>query len=156
MSEHALGSILAMSIGVIIFVFALAILMYVLWALAVHKVLKKLGSDMPWMAWIPVLSTIALAREADDGSGNVDMFGMKVPVNIFMFWAVANLILGLIPNVGRLLSLVFSGICGGVMYRTVYAKCESRRENDMLAIGLISGFFPIVALVKFLSYKKDW
>lgn len=156
MSEHALSGLFAMSVGVILFVFALVVLLYVLWALAVQKVLKKLGSDIFWMAWIPILSTIALAREADDGSGNVDMFGQSIPVNIFMFWSIIDIALGMVPGIGNVLSFVFSGICGGIMYRTVYARCENRKESDMLAIGLISGFFPIIALVKFLTYKKEW
>lgn len=153
MSNNALGGLLAASIGVIIVVAILIIAAYILWALAVQKVLKKLGSDMAWMAWIPILSTIALAREADDGTGNVDVFGMSVPVNLFMFWGIAKSVLSMVPTAGGILSFAFGGICGGVMYRTIYAKMEGRKESEMLGIGLVSGFFPIVALVKFFSYK---
>lgn len=155
MSNSVLSGLLAMSFGLLVFLFALVIVMYVLWSLAVFKVLKKLGSDWAWMAWIPVLSSIALAREADDGTGNVDMFGQKIPVNIFMFWSVANLLIAMIPGAGGILSRIFSTICGGLVYRSVYARCEGRTESEMLALGLVSGFLPIIALVKFLSYKKD-
>ena len=36
----------------------------------------------------------------------------------------------------------------------MYAKLEGKQESETQAIGCVSGLIPIIAVVKFLSYKE--
>ncbi len=65
------------------------------------------------------------------------------------------MVLAFIPTVGSLLNLVLTVICLGTCYIKMYAKLDGRDEKDVQALGYVSGFFPIIAVFKFLFGKYN-
>lgn len=144
------------ALGAVLFVFVIfGIAIWCLWGYACMKVLKALDYTNPWMAWIPFLNTFALANCTADEDGNTKIGNWKLPTIVFSFWFVAGWILSYVPSVGSLLNLLLQVACMGTCFSYIYSMCENKEEKDVTTIAVVSGFVPIVALVKFLSYKPD-
>lgn len=148
--------ITAMSLGVMLVCLAVAVAVYVVEALAIMRVLTILGYESPWMAWIPLLNYFALARVTANENGNTRILGFELPNIVFCFWWVAWLAVDYIPNVGSFLGMVLRVICLGTCFIYIYSRVENKPESEVQALGYVSGLIPIVAIVKFLSYDKNY
>lgn len=146
----AAGAVVVVIIGI-----AVAIALYVLSSLGTYKVLKKLNYANPWMAWIPVLSLFALAHVTGNEEGNTKVLGYDVPTMVFSFWWIVYAAVSYIPHVGGLLATAVCVICLGTCFINIYSRCENKSEQEVTAIGYVSGLIPIIAYCKFLSYKND-
>ena len=132
------GAILGASIGVILLCLVVMVACYVLYAVSHMKALKALGYKNAWLAWIPYGVFYACADAAAEGEGEkVKLFGsLELPAMVFKLWWILPLALLFIPA-------------------KMYAKLEGKQESETQAIGCVSGLIPIIAVVKFLSYKGN-
>lgn len=135
--------------------FAILIVCWVLWSVSSMKILKAFNYPNVWMAWIPGLNYFALAQLTADENKETTVVKWKIPTTVFSLWFIASLILPSIPGIGALLNTILQTICLGTCFSYIYAKCENKSIKDTQALGYVSGFFPIIALCKFLSYKNE-
>lgn len=137
----------------LVFVLLICIAVWVFYALMHVRMLKAMNYDKPWMAWIPFANQYALAdclklEEAE-------LFGsVKIPMNIFKFWFAVPFVLSFVPVLGTLLSIAARVILGGFCYIKIYSKLDSASENDVMVLGYLSGWIPIIAAFKFMSLPK--
>ena len=144
------GAILGASIGVILLCLVVMVACYVLYAVSHMKALKALGYKNAWLAWIPYGVFYACADAAAEGEGEkVKLFGsLELPAMVFKFIPVN----GTVENV---ITIVLNVVFLGCSYAKMYAKLEGKQESETQAIGCVSGLIPIIAVVKFLSYKGN-
>ena len=136
-------------IGIVI-----AIVVYVLSSVAHMKALKALGYANAWLAWIPVAWQYALADAASEGRENVPLFGnTTVPAMMYKLWWIALFVLPFVPVIGPLASVVIRVMFLGNCYMKIFARLDRTDENSQKVIGYVSGFLPIIAVVKFLAGK---
>ena len=87
----------------------------------------------------------------------VKLFGsLEIPAIVFKLWwiiPVAFLLLPLNATIENLITLVLDVVFLGCTYAKMYARLENKQENETQAIGCVSGFIQIIAVVKFLMYK---
>lgn len=150
-----LGQFLALGIVFAAVTFALVIIVYIWSGIQISKVLRMLGYQKSWMAWIPLANYYALADAIKDENNNITAFGRDINYLFFAFFWIIGLVLSYIPRVGTLLNLTASIIGLGSVFSTIYSRLEDKKIKDTLMIGLISGLIPIVALIKFTGYKEE-
>ncbi|MGN0485330.1 MAG: hypothetical protein ACI4HI_17455 [Lachnospiraceae bacterium] len=142
-----LGSIVAIVIGLIFMLIA-----YVLMGISHMKALSRLGYERPWMAWIPFGCYYACADVASEKKETVTLFGsIQIPAVIYKWWWVAVIVMLFLP-IGKLataLSLIARIVFLGDAYANMYARLENRPTQDTLGVGIVSGFIPLVAIIKF-------
>lgn len=141
-------------IGIITII--VAIIMWILTSISHMKALRMLGYHTPWHAWIPILRCMAYADAVSKEDG-FTIFGQKIPANIFRFWWILLVVASLLSHVngtlGSILNIVVNVICLGTIYIKMYAKLENRPEEEVQVVGYLSGWLPIIAIVKFFLYK---
>lgn len=134
----------------------IGLVVYVLSSLAHMKALKALGYSKAWMAWIPFVRLYAFADVAADNQDSVHMFGsISVPAVLYKFWWVVWIVLPFVPFIGSLASTVVLVVFLGNCYVKMYARLEGTTEQEQQVIGYLSGFLPIIAIVKFLAGKYN-
>ena len=146
--------------GIIVVAVIIIIAWYVLCSYAHMKALKALGYDKAWLAWIPYGVFYACADAAAEGEGEkVKLFGsLELPVMVFKLWWILPVALLFIPvngTVENVITIVLNVVFLGCSYAKMYAKLEGKQESETQAIGCVSGLIPIIAVVKFLSYKGN-
>ena len=150
------GAILGASIGVILLCLVVMVACYVLYAVSHMKALKALGYKNAWLAWIPYGVFYACA---DAAAEKVKLFGsLELPAMVFKLWWILPLALLFIPvngTVENVITIVLNVVFLGCSYAKMYAKLEGKQESETQAIGCVSGLIPIIAVVKFLSYKGN-
>ena len=76
----------------------------------------------------------------------------------FKLWWILPVALLFIPvngTVENVITIVLNVVFLGCSYAKMYAKLEGKQESETQAIGCVSGLIPIIAVVKFLSYKGN-
>lgn len=148
---------LGLSIGVIIFAVVILIAVYVLCAVSHMKALKAIGYDKAWLAWIPYGIWFACADSVSEGEDQVRLFdSFNLPALVFKLWWIIPLALVFIPlnsTVENVINVVLRVVFLGCSYAKMYAKLDAKKEKDEQVLGCVSGFIPIVAIVKFLTIK---
>lgn len=144
-----------MTLSVLTITFIVGIIAYAIESMAHMKALKYLGYDKPWIAWIPLANYYGFADAVSYGQENVMMFGrFQIPAWLFKFWWVAKIVIAACnPNhhlLQTILSTALNIIFLGSIYAKMYAVLENRTERDTQIIGRISGFMPLIAVIKFL------
>ena len=113
--------------------------------------------DKAWLAWIPYGVFYACADVVTGQDEKVKLFGsLEIPAIVFKLWwiiPVAFLLLPLNATIENLITLVLDVVFLGCTYAKMYARLENKQENETQAIGCVSGFIQIIAVVKFLMYK---
>lgn len=98
MDEQQAMALLA-GLGVFALVlFLVLIAVYIISSLGWYKVYKTAGYDQPWFAWVPILSTIAMAKFFQTENEDPEWFWCVMG----FYWALA-----FIPVIGTI--LVFAG-----------------------------------------------
>ena len=151
------GLLMGAGFGLMIVVVLIVIAWYVVSSIAHMKALKALGYDKAWLAWIPYGVFYACADAVTGQDEKVKLFGsLEIPAMVFKLWwivPVAFLLLPLNGTIESLINLVLNVVFLGCTYAKMYARLENKQENETQAIGCVSGFIQIVAVVKFLMYK---
>ena len=107
------------------------------------------------MAWIPYANNYAVADVIRGDNDKTNVLGLELPSMLFNFWWLIGIVITRIPNVGSILYLALQTICLGTCLKTIYAKCEQKDPSEVAALAYVSGFIPIIALIKFTAYKFD-
>ncbi len=141
--------------GFAVVVIIVVIGVYVWTAMMYQKVLKHMGYSNPWMAWIPYVNNYAIADVIRGENDKTDVLGLELPSMLFNFWWLIGIVVARIPSVGSILFLALQIICLGTCFKTIYARCEQKDPNEVAALAYVSGFIPIIALIKFTGYKFD-
>ena len=153
------NAIIGLGVGIAAVILIIAIACYVIFSYAHMKALKALGYDKAWLAWIPYGVFYACADVVTGQDEKVKLFGsLEIPAIVFKLWwiiPVAFLLLPLIATIENLITLVLDVVFLGCTYAKMYARLENKQENETQAIGCVSGFIQIIAVVKFLSYKGN-
>lgn len=147
-------AILGASIGIMILFFVIGVAVYVLFSISHMKALKALGYKNAWLAWIPYGVWFACADSVTQGEENVKLFdSIEIPAIIFKLWWVIPLAFAFLPvnpRVENIINLAMNVIFLGCTYAKMYARIEGRAEKDEQVLGCVSGFLPIIAVIKFL------
>ena len=151
------NAIIGLGVGIAAVILMIAIACYVIFSYAHMKALKALGYDKAWLAWIPYGVFYACADVVTGQDEKVKLFGsLEIPAIVFKLWwiiPVAFLLLPLNATIENLITLVLDVVFLGCTYAKMYARLENKQENETQAIGCVSGFIQIIAVVKFLMYK---
>ena len=143
-------------LGILLFSILFMGIFYVLYGISHSRALKALGYARPWMAWIPLANYWALAEAAMDGEENVVFFStVSVSTASFRLWWLFAYVVSLVPGVGTILNIAMRVICLGTCYIKVYARLNGKTEAETQVLGYVSGFLPIIAVVKFLMGHYD-
>ncbi len=116
------------------------------------KAFKMMGYQNAWGAWIPFYSSYILADCIPETKGDVDLWGFKVPGNVFKFWWLIVYAVAFIPLIGTILSMAGSIICAGYCYTSIFSILENKSKEDVQAFGYLSGWINLIAAFKFLTY----
>lgn len=154
------AALMGMGMAIIAIVGIVVIACYVIFSVSHMKALKAMGYDKAWLAWIPYGVFYACADAAAEGEGEkVKLFGsLELPAMVFKLWWILPLALLFIPvngTVENVITIVLNVVFLGCSYAKMYAKLEGKQESETQAIGCVSGLIPIIAVVKFLSYKGN-
>ena len=154
------AALMGMGLAIIAIVGIVVIACYVIFSVSHMKALKAMGYDKAWLAWIPYGVFYACADAAAEGEGEkVKLFGsLELPAMVFKLWWILPVALLFIPvngTVENVITIVLNVVFLGCSYAKMYAKLEGKQESETQAIGCVSGLIPIIAVVKFLSYKGN-
>ena len=154
------AALMGMGMAIIAIVGIVVIACYVIFSVSHMKALKAMGYDKAWLAWIPYGVFYACADAAAEGEGEkVKLFGsLELPAMVFKLWWILPLALLFIPvngTVENVITIVLNVVFLGCSYAKMYAKLEGKQKSETQAIGCVSGLIPIIAVVKFLSYKGN-
>lgn len=148
---------MGLGLGVLLFLFIILVACYVLCSFSHMKALKALGYDKAWLAWIPYGVWFACADSVSRDEESVKLFNsFDVSALVFKLWWIVPLVLAFLPinsSIYNVINVVLRVIFLGCAYTKMYARLEYKAESDTQAVGYVSGFLPIVAVVKFLTLK---
>ncbi len=154
MTDYELLSVMMASFaGLFVFVGIISIAVYVLYGISHMKALKAMGYDKAWAAWVPFFNSYALADCIPETKENVNMFGISIPGNVFKFWWLIAFVVTWVPAVGSILSVVVTILGAGFCYTSIYSILERKSKEEVKAVGYLSGWINIIAIVKFFMYK---
>lgn len=155
MSDLALFT--GLGIGIILFLLVIAVAVYVLYGISHMKALKALGYDKAWMAWIPYACYYAFADAVTGDDDQVRLFNsFNLPSIVFKLWWIVPLVftfVNLNSTVESVITTVMNIVFLGCTYAKMYARIDGKSEQDEQVLGCVSGFLPIIAVVKFLTIK---
>lgn len=156
MNNSDVFGVFAFLAAYIVVIAIVAIVCYVLYGISHMKALKALGYDKAWLAWIPYGNYFAMADAVIGDEESVNLFGnVNVPAMVYKLWWLGAIVGSFIPAVGSLLVLVITIVFLGNTYGKMYAELEGKTLQETQAIGYVSGFISIIAVVKFLTGKYE-
>lgn len=129
---------------------------YYIWqSLEFYWLFKMCSYSNAWMAWIPILRYYALAEVTGDASGQTRLYliNQDISTDLFRFWPILTLVVSRINGVGGILELLLTILCLGSCFTTVYSKFENRHPDEMKVLGYLSGWLPIIGVIKLTQYK---
>ena len=142
--------------GLLILSIIIFIVNWILYGISHMKMLKIMEYENYWMAWLPLLHYYAIA----DCVMTVKLLNPKRVWNIqeqpdaFKFWWVLRILLPLVPGFGNLLELAVSIACRGYCYNYIFSVTDGKSADDTKILAYLSGWLPIIAIVKYL-FRKD-
>lgn len=146
------GMLGAAGIAVILFAVLICIAVYVATAYPLFVILKEVGYEYAWLAWIPICQyfTIVMAFNAKDDP-NLTIAGIEIPRPLAGFAGVIAGVLGNIPFIGFIFPIL-AVIVNGFILAEMYDVCEDSEPGQNTAMGIISALVGIVAIIMFWKY----
>lgn len=135
----------------ILFVVLIAVAWYVVTALGIYKILNLYGYDKAWLAWIPYGQYYALGDVACGGAEALPMFGKDLPALLYKLWWIGTFVVSFVPAIGTWLGIAIRVLFLGTVFTKIFMDTENKTLEDARVIGYISGFIPIVGVIKFFS-----
>lgn len=152
-ADAALGILLSLGIGILLFIAIIGLLVYVLASIGKMKALKAMDYGNAWMAWIPFLNYYALADATSDEPTEL-LPGVSVPAIAFKLWWVLLFILPAIPVIGGIAVIALNVICMGYCYKTIYAVIDDKAADDVAVLAYLSAVIGLIPFIKFLTIKN--
>ena len=153
---ESLSTLLEIGGAAIFLSLILVVAVYVAYCLAWSRVLHMYNYKNAWMAWIPYAQYYALADAAFEKKDKIKFLSWEVPTFIFKFWWVVPIINLFVSNASMTYAVMFAqSLCLGTVFAHIFAKAEGKTYDDMKFFSLVTGWFPIIAMIKFFGYKKN-
>lgn len=130
---------------------------YIWGSLEFYWLYQICGYRYAWMAWVPILRYYALAEVTGDGNGQnrLYLFNCDISTDLFRFWPIVTLVISRIADIGGILELLLTILCLGSCFTTVYGNFEHRNPDDMKVIGYLSGWIPLIGIIKLTQYRHS-
>ena len=143
------------SLGIASCIGLIGIAYYIWQSLEFYWLFKMCSYGNAWMAWIPILRYYALAEVTGDAAGQTRLYliNQDISTDLFRFWPILTLVVSRINGVGGILELLLTILCLGSCFTTVYSKFENRHPDEVKVIGYLSGWLPIIGVIKLTQYK---
>ncbi len=163
-----LRTILLIILGVLAAAVLTTIINYVINALGIFLLAKKLDVNLSWLAWIPVAQYFTLgkvAEKCDKRRGitprpwaKIVLFGSIGTIIVYIVLCVVNIIVSIIPFIGLILGflitalimlitlvpLVLNNICRWKIYRECYPKIVN---VVLFIVGIVFFVQTIITLI---------
>lgn len=158
MSEKAIYAILGLGIiGIFIIIIAgiTSLVLYILNSYALYMILKAVGYELAWLAWIPCCQYFAITMAFNyKNEQNISVFGIPIPRPAAGFASlIGAIIASIIPVVGGffpLLALLINGNILGEMFDV----CEDSEPGKNIGMGIISALIVFVQIFMLFNYMK--
>ncbi len=117
------GAFMAMFAGLFVAIVAFGIISYIYLAITMMITAKRLKTKDAWMAWVPVLNLVLMARMAK-----------------MHWWPVLLLLVSFIPILGQLASIAF------LIYTIIWQWkiCEARKRPGWWALLIFIPFWQFI------------
>ncbi len=156
MSDKTIYAIAALGIiGIFIFIIAAVISLacYVLSSYSLYTILKTVGYDMAWLAWIPFCQYFAITMAFNyKDEPNITVLGLAIPRPVAGFAGIIGAILGkFIPFIGGvfpILAILINGFILGEMFDV----CEDSEPGKNTGMGIVSSLIVFVRIFMFFKY----
>lgn len=145
---------------IILLSFSVGIFGYIISSFAVFRLLRLVRYDKSFLAWIPVVKDFALIDAFKGVISGFPIIGLQCSVKNFK---IAWIISVLIPSIGigsesvvlsAILCILHIVIMGSV-FTYIYASMENTSLSSRTFLGLLSGIFGIIAVIKFYMYNNS-
>ena len=153
--------LLGLGMGIMLLPVVISILYYVFSSFGHMKALQALGYDKAWLAWIPFGVYFACADAVSGNDEKVMLFGkFEIPAIIFKMWWIIPIVIFFLVAAGiripllHILNVAVRFVFLGYTYTKMYERIDGKTEQDSQLLGLLSGFIPLIAAVKFISIKR--
>lgn len=156
MSENAIIGIAALGIigiFIIIIVAVFGLLCYILNSYSLFMILKGVGYEMAWLAWIPFCKYFAITMAFNyKNDPNINVFGLAIPRPVAGFASIICGILGkLIPVIGGVFPIL-AILINGFILAEMFDICEDNEPGKNTAMGIISSLIVFVQIFMFFKY----
>ncbi len=134
---------------------AFALIWYIWQSIELYWLFSMCNYGNAWMAWIPILRYYALAEVTGDITGTTRLYliGQDIATDLFRFWPILALVFSRISSVGGLLETILTILCLGSSFTTIYSKFENRSPDDVKVLGYLSGWIPLIGIIKLTQYR---
>lgn len=142
--EDVLYAILGAATGFLAILGIIVAVISIIQLVGTWKYVAACGLNSPVLCLIPFVGTYVLANTVPaDSTGNVNIFGIKIPKRFYVFYVVAGLVANLIPVIGSIASLVINIGCSIPIYQCAYARLSGDSADNHLGLAIASCFLPI-------------
>lgn len=147
----ALG-ILGLLIGIVIL--AIGIVCYILSSYSLYNILKAVGYDTPWLAWIPFCQYFAIVMVFNyKKDQNICIFGLSIPRPVAGFASTIAAILQNIPFIGWIFPIL-ALLINGFILAEMFDICEDSEPGKNTAMGIVSSVVFFIQIFMFFKYMK--
>lgn len=156
MSEQTFYMIVGLGIiGIIILIIAsiLSLVIYVLNSYPLYMILKSVGYEMAWLAWIPFCKYFAIAMAFNTkNEPNITLFGLALPRPVAGFASLIGVVLSsIVPVIGGVFPILAILINGGILCE-MFDVCDDREPGANMGMGIISSLIVFVQIYQFFKY----
>lgn len=156
MSEKALYTIIGLGIiGIFIAIIAgiISLVVYILNSYALYMILKAVGYELAWLAWVPFCQYFAITMAFNrNNEPNINLFGLQIPRPVAGFASLIGFILGrIIPVIGGVFPILAVLINGAILCE-MFDMCDDREPGTNMGMGIISSLIIFVQIYQFFKY----
>lgn len=148
------GKIIALIAAVGIILLVIGVVVYIVWALALRKILINVEYANPNWAWVPFLNTYAMSDAFTEDEYMAAALLPQIPFQLFKFLWLGGVIFPFIPVLGTLAGMAATFFYQFTCYRLLLAKANNRPFKEETALAVLCSFIPLVALILFFTTKK--
>lgn len=158
MSEKAIYTIIGLGIiGIFIAIIAgiISLVIYILNSYALYMILKAVGYELAWLAWVPFCQYFAITMAFNyKDEQNISIFGISIPRPVAGFASLINILFcGFIPFIGRFLPILALLINANILAE-MFDVCEDSESGKNLGMGIVSALIIFVQIFMFFKYMK--
>lgn len=156
MSEQAWVAIVGIGIiGIIVLIIAavISLVIYVLNSYSLYMILKSVGYDLAWLAWVPFCQYFAITMAFNrNNEPNINLFGLQIPRPVAGFASLIGIVLGrIIPIIGGIFP-IFAILINGAILCEMFDICDDREPGTNMGMGIVSSLIVFVQIYQFFKY----